>query len=262
MYATGAYMQFLRELADAHARHYVETSKPEQRNDPEYEARIRAERLHFYREDFAKWKALGDHYADVLEDEKTSAILYNTIGDELDEIVERAGLHITSPEVLRLLFPLLRFRQAERQRGVIARSAPAGDPGDDQGDDPDDDPDPPQESESLKESVLKRLQERMKTPLDYQPISVKRARELAEKILNQDDDATVWAFITLLHGITAAHLGKDDGKHDVEGLVIYAVHLGYSLTQHFNFALEEFASLDPDHPDDQRVLERRFTDEE
>ena len=59
---------------------------------------------------------LGNHYADVLENPDTSAKLHNVIGEELEELANKAGLHITSPEMLRMVYPLLRLRAAERER--------------------------------------------------------------------------------------------------------------------------------------------------
>ncbi len=56
----------------------------------------------------------GNHYADVLENPDASAELHNVIDDELEELARKAELHITSPEMLRLVYPLLRFRAAER----------------------------------------------------------------------------------------------------------------------------------------------------
>jgi hypothetical protein len=56
---------------------------------------------------------LGNHYAAVMEDSATPAALCNVLMDELTDLAGKARLHITAPEVLRLLYPLLRLRAAE-----------------------------------------------------------------------------------------------------------------------------------------------------
>jgi len=55
------------------------------------------------REKFEAWQTLGDFYADTLANPKTPAAVHNVLNHELDLLTDRAGLHITSPEVLRLL---------------------------------------------------------------------------------------------------------------------------------------------------------------
>jgi hypothetical protein len=75
----------------------------------------RASLLSSTRDHIAAWTLLGNHYADVLENPDASAELHNVIGEELDELADKANLHITSPEVLRLVYPWLRFRALERQ---------------------------------------------------------------------------------------------------------------------------------------------------
>jgi len=109
------YTQFLSDLAAAAAKRAVETARPEWLlNNPEFEAQKREESLNFYRENFAEWQALGNHYADVLEDKATPAALHNAIAETVEAVIEDARLHTASPDVLRLLYPLLCFRARER----------------------------------------------------------------------------------------------------------------------------------------------------
>jgi len=67
------------------------------------------------REKFEAWQTLGDFYADTLANPKTPAAVHNVLNHELDLLTDRAGLHITSPEVLRLLYPMLRDHAERRE---------------------------------------------------------------------------------------------------------------------------------------------------
>ncbi len=73
------------------------------------------ERIASQSEKLEAWQTLGNHYADVLANPKTPAALCNVINVELDELAARAGLNIASPEVLRLLYPMLRDHAEKRE---------------------------------------------------------------------------------------------------------------------------------------------------
>ena len=109
------YSDFINCLARERARRQAASAEPSWlENNPDFEERKFRESLHFMKEDLAAWQALGNHYADVLADPHAPAALKNVIDDELLDLANQVKLHITSPEVLRLLYPLLRFRQYER----------------------------------------------------------------------------------------------------------------------------------------------------
>ena len=107
-------------------------------------------------------------------------------------------------------------------------------------------------------STLERIKAALETPFDYKPITVERAVELADKILAYDNDEQAHQFIELLNGICAAHLARDNRLADVESLVMFAAHQAYSRTIHFTACYGEFAQLDPNSPDDLRLLTRKF----
>jgi hypothetical protein len=81
----------------------------------EHKARLHVQHIDSQRERFREWELLGNHFADALENPDTPAELYNIIGAELDELANRAGLSITSPVVLRLVYPWLRDRLFEKE---------------------------------------------------------------------------------------------------------------------------------------------------
>lgn len=82
------------------------------------------------------------------------------------------------------------------------------------------------------------------SPLDYMPITVERAQELVDLIVEHDNDAQIHALCELLHGITYAHFdevrSKDAYKISVEGLVIWATRHAYSRSLHFNGSFHTF----------------------
>lgn len=90
---------------------------------------------------------------------------------------------------------------------------------------------------------------------DYKPITWQRAEELADFIIETEDDAKAYALIELLHGICAAD------RIGVEEIVIAATRRAYSRTTHFSAAFDEFAALDPNNPRDACVINRQFEDE-
>ena len=104
-------------------------------------------------------------------------------------------------------------------------------------------------------TVLERMQRYLNREADYLPVTIERAVELTERIVSNDDDEQVLAFLELLNGICAEFYSKDK---DVEGLIMYATHHAYTKTIHFNAALAEFAGLDPNNADELRVLARKF----
>lgn len=111
------YTDFIRDLARAQAARQTATAEPRWlENNPNFEEHKFQESVQCLEEKIDEWTELGNHYADVLEDPSTSATLHNTIGEDLDELVDRANLHLTSAEVLRLLYPLLRFREVDNRR--------------------------------------------------------------------------------------------------------------------------------------------------
>jgi hypothetical protein len=71
------------------------------------------------RERFNEWETLGNFYADVLENPDTPAEIHNAISSELEELANRAGLSITSPAVLRLVYSWLRDRLFEKEAGRV-----------------------------------------------------------------------------------------------------------------------------------------------
>lgn len=117
MMPTINYTDFINRLARERARRHTANAEPHWlENNPNFEEDKFRESLHFLTEDLAAWQALGNHYADVLESPGSPAKLHNVIVDELEELVNQADLYTTSPEMLRLIYPLLRFRAAARER--------------------------------------------------------------------------------------------------------------------------------------------------
>lgn len=106
-------------------------------------------------------------------------------------------------------------------------------------------------------AVARRLAERRKSLLmdypDYRPITYKQAGELADKIIEQDDDERAFALITLLHGITAVYFEQRRGERegadfrgpDVESLTFEAAKRAYTKTVHCGDARREFSNLPP-----------------
>ncbi len=114
MMPTVSYEDFIQaHAAESSARLILENSNPQFRT-PEHAGRIRAEHVEFLTQRIGELQALGNHYADTLENPATSAEVYNALAGELDELTNKAKLYITTPEVLRLLYPLLRLRAAEK----------------------------------------------------------------------------------------------------------------------------------------------------
>jgi hypothetical protein len=87
-------------------------------DDPSRTASRLEEHTESQRERFEAWQALGNHYADVMANPKTSTAVYNALMVDMEDLSYRAGLNITSPEVLRLLYPMLRDHAGKR-RGDI-----------------------------------------------------------------------------------------------------------------------------------------------
>jgi hypothetical protein len=106
------------------ARTSVDDLAPEYRND-KHKTRLVAQRLDGLRERIAEWRALGEFYADALDSPYGTATGHNVLMDELDGLASDADLYITHPDVLRLLYPLLRLRAAARERAAIAAQAEA-----------------------------------------------------------------------------------------------------------------------------------------
>ena len=103
------------EIIRARAAEISEGSKQDP-DTPERIALRQEQDVAFVRMRIAEWQALGNHYADVLEDPRTPAELRTVINDELDEQAATVCFHLTSPEILRLLYPLLRLRLLDRQQ--------------------------------------------------------------------------------------------------------------------------------------------------
>lgn len=76
---------------------------------------LHSQHIESQRERFRQYELLGNHFADVLENPDTTADLYNIIAAEIEELANRAGFSITSPSVLRLLYPWLRDRLFEKE---------------------------------------------------------------------------------------------------------------------------------------------------
>ncbi len=114
MMPTVSYEDFIQaHAAESSARLILENSNPQFRT-PEHAERIRAEHVSALRQRISDLHALGNHYADTLENPATSAEVYNVLAQDLDELAGKSKLHITSPELLRLLYPLLRLRAAKK----------------------------------------------------------------------------------------------------------------------------------------------------
>ena len=99
--------------------------------------------------------------------------------------------------------------------------------------------------------ALARLRRWSDTPHEYKRITRERAVELTSAIVPFDDDATVHAFIELLHGIVAAAF---DDKLSAEDLVTQATLHAYARTMHANVGFDEFVRLNPEDPRDSKVL--------
>ncbi len=99
-----------------HAR-AQEISKRNAKEDdyPEREASRLMGHIDSQWEKFEAWQALGEHYANTLENPNTPVDVHNAIAEELVELANQADLSIDSAEVVRLLYPLLRDRAAHRQ---------------------------------------------------------------------------------------------------------------------------------------------------
>ncbi|MDQ3686873.1 MAG: hypothetical protein M3430_14950 [Acidobacteriota bacterium] len=151
--------------------------------------------------------------------------IHNDIMDGLNDLIND-GINTASPEFIRA---------ALDRRPVQTGDRPSG-------------------------GVLERLRASLSTDVDYRPISIERAEALTDRILAYDDDEQTHALIVLLHGLVHAHYAKE--RPDVEALAMFAAHRGYAKTVHFTEGLREFASLDPDAPDDLRVLSRQYTADE
>jgi hypothetical protein len=100
--------------AQIDARTNIKTLAPAFRTQKHQEL-LHTQHVESQREKFRGWEMLGNHYADVLEDPNTPADVHNVIACEMDDLASRAGLNITSPEVLRLLYPWLRDRLYEKE---------------------------------------------------------------------------------------------------------------------------------------------------
>jgi hypothetical protein len=108
---TISYENYIQARAAGHAAK-VNDLDP-QHHTPESIAR-HAEHVEALRERISELQVLGNHYAAVMEDSATPAALCNVLMDELTDLAGKANLNITSPEVLRLLYPMLRLRAAEK----------------------------------------------------------------------------------------------------------------------------------------------------
>jgi hypothetical protein len=111
---TISYDDFIQSRAqESAAKLSPENSDPQFRT-PEHRAGSQAEHVEFLTQRISALQSLGNHYADTLENPATPAEVHNALAQDLDELAGKANLHITSPEVLRLLYPLLRLRAAEK----------------------------------------------------------------------------------------------------------------------------------------------------
>ncbi|MFL6210538.1 MAG: hypothetical protein ACJ74W_16910 [Pyrinomonadaceae bacterium] len=115
----------LAREAEIAASTSVADCAPEYRTE-EHKAVLVAQRLSGWRERITAWRALGEFYAAALESDETTVDAHNELNDELDGLASDAGLHITHPDVLRLLYPLLRLRvhDIERARREVKTDVP------------------------------------------------------------------------------------------------------------------------------------------
>jgi hypothetical protein len=98
--------------------HEISGRNAMEHDQPEREALRRAGHITSQREKFEAWAALGDHYAETLDSPDTPADVHNALAEELIDLAHKANLSIDSPDVVRLLYPLLRERAARMGRGA------------------------------------------------------------------------------------------------------------------------------------------------
>jgi hypothetical protein len=111
---TISYENIIQAVADEiTARIDLQSLAPQFRTQ-KHKALLREQHVESQRERFREWELLGNHYADVLGNPNTPAELHNALGDELDELANQAGVHLTMPELLRLIYPWLRYRLCEK----------------------------------------------------------------------------------------------------------------------------------------------------
>ncbi len=111
---TISYEDFIQaHAAESSARLILENSNPQFRT-PEHAESIRAEHVSALRQRISDLHALGNHYADTLENPATPEEVYRVVVDDLCALASKVNLDITSPVLLRLLYPLLRLRAAKK----------------------------------------------------------------------------------------------------------------------------------------------------
>ncbi|HWW74329.1 MAG TPA: hypothetical protein VNZ44_02980 [Pyrinomonadaceae bacterium] len=100
--------------AEVTSRINLKKLDPQYRTE-EHRALLHAQHLESQRERFRDYQVLANHFADVLESEDTPAEVHNALLLELDDLSNRSGVMLTSPEVLRIIYPLMRDRLFEKE---------------------------------------------------------------------------------------------------------------------------------------------------
>ena len=68
-------------------------------------------------------------------------------------------------------------------------------------------------------------------------LTIERARELVNMILQSDEDEEAWALVELVTGIA-----YEQDAIDRDGLALWVTHEAYSMTMEFSQAVERFAT--------------------
>lgn len=177
---------------------------------------------------------VADQVAALLENPNTPADIYNAVAEVVIDITSRQQL---SREVLRVSLPLAlgKSQPAVADHGVDAQEAEV----------------------NVQAGQCSCKGTGVSDSDCFTPITLERARELADFITNYDDDEQCHALVTLLEGI--AHALYHGDRLDVEGLIIYAERAAYANTMHGNDAFHRFAALSTEEV--RAARERRGQDE-
>ncbi len=174
------------------------------------------------REKFEAWGALGDHYAETLENPATPADVHNALADELIGLAHKASLSIDSPDVVRLLYPLLRERAEHRESREASDDVPM-----------------PTALQSVEATACGRRALRAEEPTrEPPPTTPERAVELTDIIIRHIgyEDEVVRALVLLIQGLTYE---RDLLKR--ECACIAASHHAFSRTMAHDQAVDRFA---------------------
>ncbi len=107
------YDSFLEARARAQAAHLTRDGDTPDQSEARY-----IEQLESVREHYEEWRALGNFYADALDDEDTPAELERTIQSDLDDLQHIAQISFSGTDTLREFYPLLRFLENDDPHGI------------------------------------------------------------------------------------------------------------------------------------------------